>query len=70
MRLRLPVLRRGSPLGELLLGRLQRGTPALMCAQMLRQLIATCIAVERVLGSVDVARLLLDLPRELLVVQV
>ena len=36
---------------------------------MLRQLIATLLTVERILGSVDLARLLQDLPRELLIVE-
>jgi hypothetical protein len=37
---------------------------------MFGQLIAACLAIELVLGSVDLARLLQDLPRELLIVQV
>ncbi len=55
---------------ELLLGRPQRSTSPLMRAQMLRQLIAARISVERILGGVDLARLLQDLPRELLIVEV
>jgi 5-methyltetrahydrofolate--homocysteine methyltransferase len=66
----LPVLPVCAPLRELLLGCPQRSAPALMRAQMLGQLIATRISVERVLGSVDFARLLQDLARELLVVEV
>ena len=48
----------------------ERGTTALPRAQMLRQLIATILSIEPVLGRVDLARLLQDLPRELLVVEV
>ncbi len=55
---------------ELLLGLAQRSTSPLTRAQMLRQLIAARLTVERVLGGVDLARLLQDLAGELLVVEV
>src|SRR5664280_3528935 len=55
---------------ELLLGFAQRSSSPLTGLQMLRQLIAARLAVELVLGGVDVGSLLQDLPRELLVVEV
>ena len=55
---------------ELLFGFAQRSAPTLTRSQMLGQLIAARIAVELILGSVDLARLLQDLPGELLVIEV
>jgi len=55
---------------ELLLGSPQRSTPPLTGAQMLGQLVPARLAVERILGSVNLARLLQNLPRELLVVNI
>src|ERR1019366_9920206 len=69
-RLGLRCVSAGTPGRELLLGLAQRSTTTLTGSQMLRQLIATRIAVELVLCGVDLARLLQDLAGELLVVEV
>jgi hypothetical protein len=55
---------------ELRLGFAQRSRSSLTGPQMLRQLIATRLAIELILGSVDLAGLLQDLAGELLVVEV
>ncbi len=55
---------------ELLLGFAQRSASALVGSQVLGQLIAARLAIELILASVDLARLLQDLAGELLVVEV
>jgi hypothetical protein len=65
-RLRVP-----DPLGlEALLGLAQPPAAALLSCELRRQLVPASVAVELVLGGVDCQRLLDDLARELLVVEV